>query len=125
MRGTGDGQGFSGHSHFGEIHTVRQCPRQLVKYSPADLAVVLQALNDAHALDQLLAAFLEIIDLRDPLIDHGDLPADVIVTGDLPVDGTADGLVGNQHRTHRTRHSGHQDQQEAFAADFTPLLAPG
>ncbi|MNY22599.1 hypothetical protein D3C86_1562210 [compost metagenome] len=96
----------------------------MVKYSPADLAIALQVLDDAHALDQLLAARLEIIDLLDPLIDHGDLLADVIVTGDLPVDGTADGLVRDQHRAHRAHHHGHQDQQEALATDFTPLLTP-
>ncbi|MNS60865.1 hypothetical protein D3C72_938760 [compost metagenome] len=89
------------------------------------MAIALQALDDTHALDQLLTARLEIIDLADSLIDHGDLLADVIVTGDLLVDGTANDLVRNQHRTHRAHHCRHQDQQEALAADFTSLLAPG
>ncbi|MOA30486.1 hypothetical protein D3C78_1515790 [compost metagenome] len=89
------------------------------------MAIALQRLNDAHAFDQLLTARLEIIDLCDPLIDHGDLLAYVIVTGDLPVDGTADDLVRDQHRTHRAHHCRHQDQQETLAANFTPLFAPG
>ncbi|MNI56314.1 hypothetical protein D3C73_1113090 [compost metagenome] len=82
----------------------------MIKHSPADRTIALQVLDDAHALDQLLATGLEITDLLDPLVDHGDLSADVIITRKLPLDGAADDLVGEEQRTRRAHQYTDQHQ---------------
>ncbi|MNG13291.1 hypothetical protein D3C84_969620 [compost metagenome] len=70
----------------------------------------MQVLDDAHALDQLLATRLELTDLLDPLIDHDDLFADVIVARNLSVDGGVDGLIGDQYRACRPHQHADQNQ---------------
>ncbi|MNV87407.1 hypothetical protein D3C71_1815280 [compost metagenome] len=80
----------------------------MVKDSPTDRSITLQALDNPHALNELFTPGFQLADLPDPVIQHGNLPADIGVTGDLPFDGAVDPVIAQQNHANRHDHDPHQ-----------------
>ncbi|MNE84698.1 hypothetical protein D3C80_1816320 [compost metagenome] len=57
----------------------------------------------------MLATLFEITDLFDPLIDDGYLLADVIITGDLPLDSAIEELTRNRYGASGPHQHGNQN----------------
>jgi hypothetical protein len=56
-----------------QVYPLGQLPDQVIEHVHDLCAVLLKLLNDLHAGDQCLLALFELVDLRDPFVQLGDL----------------------------------------------------
>jgi hypothetical protein len=70
----------------GVEHAVGHRAHELVEHPDDDRPVALQLLDHAHAIDELVALALQILDLFDLLVEFADVLGDVVVARVLVID---------------------------------------
>ena len=107
-----------------QMHAVWHRAGQLIQELGTGRTGFAQVLHDLHALRQLLALLLQVIDGLDARVKDGNVLIQMVITRHLSVNRLVDHLIRQPDRCERHTGERQQQHQEKLAPPFCQGLTP-